>query len=321
MARPRVRLQAEGQFWHNGGIRAVEWAGAAAAGKAGAMFKNLSPEALGISGQGSELIELVMSNGFKGVDLDLVEFGRQVEANGFDKAARLIRSARLQIGSFVLPVRWQDDAGYREDMTRLEKLLPIARELGCARCVTLVQPGHDKLRYHENFEFHRRRLGELAKVLAESRMRLGLGFLAPHVCREPYAMQFVQTVDELMLLVSNIGEDNIGVAIDTWHWHLGGGTAAHVEKLGADQIVAVSVADAAAGVAAADVDPHARLVAGDGVIDLTAMIAALAKLKYAGGVTPTPDRRQLAGQGREAIVKRVGESIDALFKAAGVGKK
>ena len=37
------------------------------------MFRNLNTEALGITGQDSEIIELVLSFGFKGLDLDLVE--------------------------------------------------------------------------------------------------------------------------------------------------------------------------------------------------------------------------------------------------------
>ena len=70
------------------------------------MFKNLNPEALGVSARDSELIELVLSHGFKGLDLDLVALAEQARTQGLDKASRLIASARLKIGSFRLPVRW-----------------------------------------------------------------------------------------------------------------------------------------------------------------------------------------------------------------------
>ena len=76
------------------------------------MFKNLSPADLGVSGRESEIIELALSHGFKGLDLGLVEFAEQVATQGFAKASRLIESARLKQGSFPLPVRWQDSSTF-----------------------------------------------------------------------------------------------------------------------------------------------------------------------------------------------------------------
>ena len=45
------------------------------------MFKNLDFEALGVSGHQSELIELTLSYGFKGFDLDLAAFAHQGDQN------------------------------------------------------------------------------------------------------------------------------------------------------------------------------------------------------------------------------------------------
>ena len=180
------------------------------------MFKNLSPEALGISGRDSEIIELALSHGFKGLDLDLVEFAEQVRAQGMARASRLIASARLKIGSFRLPVRLGGDApDYKADLERLPALSEIAEQLGCARAVTVLEPGCDSRPFHENFELHRRRLAEVADLLRQRKIRLGVGFLAPIRCREGCAFQFIRTFDELMMLLRNIGPPNIGVAPST----------------------------------------------------------------------------------------------------------
>ena len=166
------------------------------------MFKNLSPETLGFSGRQSEIIELALSYGFKGLDLEIVDFAREVATQGFAKASRLITSARLKPGSFVLPVCWQhDDLAYQEDLKRLDELAAVAQQLGCTRATTLVEAASDERPYHENFEFHRRRLAELAAALTKHDIRLGVGFLAPKRCREDRAFQFMQTADELLLLV------------------------------------------------------------------------------------------------------------------------
>ena len=68
------------------------------------MFKNLNLEVLGVSGRTSEIIELALSFGFKGVDLDLVNFQQQVQVNGLARARRLLDSAKLKIGTFRLPL-------------------------------------------------------------------------------------------------------------------------------------------------------------------------------------------------------------------------
>ncbi len=43
------------------------------------MFKNLSPPALGISGRQGEMIELALSFGFKGIDLDVAEMAESAK--------------------------------------------------------------------------------------------------------------------------------------------------------------------------------------------------------------------------------------------------
>ena len=51
------------------------------------MYRNLSPAALGISGRQSEIIELSLSYGFKGIDLDLVDFQQTVKTYGLPHGA------------------------------------------------------------------------------------------------------------------------------------------------------------------------------------------------------------------------------------------
>lgn len=80
------------------------------------MFKNLNPANLGVAGSPSEIIEATLSNGFKGLDLDIVAFAEDVKANGLAKARRYLDSARLKIGSYRLPLRCSDDnATYQAD--------------------------------------------------------------------------------------------------------------------------------------------------------------------------------------------------------------
>ncbi len=187
------------------------------------MFKNLCPGVLGVSGRESEIIELTLSWGFKGLDVDLVEFAEEVGQHGFAKASRLLASARLKVASFPLPVRWHDDSpDYQADLARLPELAALAQQLGCTRAVTTIEPASDDRPYHENFEFHRRRLAELGEALAKYQIRLGVGFLAPLACRADRGFQFMQKAEEVLMLLVTVGSPHVGLDLDTWHWHLGG---------------------------------------------------------------------------------------------------
>jgi sugar phosphate isomerase/epimerase len=283
------------------------------------MFKNLGPEALGISGRESEVIELALSHGFKGLDLDLVDFSEQVKTQGFARASRLIVSARLKIGSFRLPVRWQiDSPDYKADLEKLPELAELAQQMGCTRATTTIEPGSNARPYHENFEFHRRRFAEMADLLARYKIRLGVGFLAPAVSRAGNPYQFIQVADAAVMLLSSVGSANVGLAFDAWHWHVGGGTLDQL-RAQADKIVTVALADCDAETTAENAKLEARrLPVEGGLIDSVATLSMLAELRYDGPVTPAPDKSQLAGLSRGKVVQQAGEALDRVWKAAGL---
>jgi sugar phosphate isomerase/epimerase len=284
------------------------------------MYKNLCPEGLGVSGRESEVIELALSHGFKGLDLDLPEFAEQVKTAGFAKASRLLVSARLKFGSFRLPVRWQDDSSEgKADLAVLPGLLELAAQLGCTRAVTTIEPGSDERPFHQNFEYHRRQLQEIGELLAAKKMRLGVEVLAPLECRVNHAFQFMQRADEVMLLLSSVGSPHVGLALDTFHWHLGGGTIDQLRTLGVQKIVTVALGDADPALTAADAKmSDCRLPYDGGAVDNGAILSALAELRYDGPVTPRADKSQFEGQSRQQIVKAAAAAFDAVWKSAGL---
>lgn len=284
------------------------------------MFKNLSTEALGVSGTPSEVIELALSYGFKSLDLDIVDFAAQVKASGMPKARRLYDSARLRFASFRLPVEWHDDPEkYKHDLTSLTELLGIAKELGCQRAITQIEPAGDMRPFHENFEYHRRKLGELAAIVEPFGMRLGVEFFAPISHRQGRAFQFIQVVDQLMQLLRNVPAKNLGLVLDTWHWHLGGGTMEQIRSLSGERIIAVYLADCEPGVTSANATDKARQLPGaTGVIDCPAILTVLGEMRYDGPITPSPFKGNLVGQGRDKIMKAASAAIDQAWKAAGL---
>ncbi len=286
------------------------------------MFKNLSPEALGLSTSQSELIELALSFGFRGIDLDVADFAAQAKEQGLAKARRLLDSARLKIGAFKLPVRWQaDDETFRSDLAKLPELLAPAVEIGATRAITKIEPASDERHYHQNFEFHRQRLGEIAKALEPMGVRLGVGFEAAASSRQGKSFEFIHKPDALLMLLGMVQAKNLGVALDLWQLWLSGTSLDQLRpKLKSDQIIAVSVSDVVDPAADPEQQPEntRRLPGESGTIDVAAALTTLAELGYAGPISPLPHASQFAGMRRDAIVKLAGEKLDAAWKAAGL---
>lgn len=285
------------------------------------MFKNLDPHALGLSASQSETIELALSFGFRGVSFNLVDFAGEVQSYGLPKARRLLDSAKLKLGLFALPLDFEaDDAHFQSELARLAELSELAASVGATRAITTIEPASDERPYHQNFEFYRQRLGEVCQMLAPHGVRLGVGFESSEAARRDKHFEFIHDLDALLVLLSTVGQPNVGLSLDVWHvWAAGGSLEAVSKKLKADQIVAVALADAAQP---GEGDPHdaaTRLLPGEtGVIDSAAALSLLADLGYDGPVTPLPDRGRFAGMRRDAIARLAGEKLDAVWQAAGL---
>jgi sugar phosphate isomerase/epimerase len=285
------------------------------------MFKNFSASALGVTGHQSELIELALTYGFSGMDLNVTELATRAKHKGMPYARRLIDSAGIKLGVFHLPLDWEaDEAEFAEDLAKLPEQARAAAEVDCTRCVATVSPAGDKRPYHENFEFHRRRFTEICRVLQPAGVRLGLGFQAAEHLRRNRAFQFIHDLDALVLLVNMIECPNRGVLLDSWDLVVAGGTLETVRAMAPEQIVAVQVAEAPEGVAPSELDQNSRLLpdAEGGRVRVADFLRVLCEKGYDGPVTPKPSRGALPSRRREAIVRQVGESLDRVWRAAGL---
>ncbi len=285
------------------------------------MFKNLNPAALGISGHQSEIIELALTYGFAGIDLNMAEFAVRVRLKGMPYARRLIQSAKIRIGTFPLPLEWDtDDETFEKELKKLPEYAGCAAELGCTRCWAVLAPAGDTLPYHENFEFHRRRFHDICAALRPAGVRLAVGFQAAEYLRRNRAFQFIHDLDAMTLLLNMVAAPNLGLLLDTWDLVACGGSLETLRKLPAKQIVAVQVADMPAGPAPAELDEKSRLLPGgeNGRIDVAGFLTLLRELGYDGPVTVKPSRSAFQSRRRDVIVKQTAEALDKVWRAAGL---
>src|SRR5262245_53322921 len=258
------------------------------------MFKNLSPDAIGIFGRQGEMLEIALTHRFQGLELDITEVTKRAKVAGVAQACKYLASARVKIGGFELPIRWAaEEAQFKSDLTQIGTLLEVCKAIGADRCYTTVRPTCDERPMHENFQFHVDRLRKIADAIAPACLKLGLNFLPAQADRADGGFEFIHQVDPLLLLVNTVQKANVGILLDSWNWTVGGGDGEKLRSLRGDQIVSVRLADSPAHVDLANIQPQQKLLpaAARSTIDTLAILRVMVALVSGGPVSETQHSR------------------------------
>ncbi|MFE2944701.1 sugar phosphate isomerase/epimerase family protein [Streptomyces sp. NPDC059255] len=125
-------------------------------------------------------------------------------------------------------------------------------------------------------------LGERVGTVARLAARYGLDLVLEFIGTGPDTDDGYLTLDDARGLIADQGP-NVGVLLDTCHWHASGGVVADLASL-ADRPLFVHLNDAPDAERATLTDTM-RLLPGHGVIDLTGCLGALAQGGYRGPVS------------------------------------
>jgi len=257
--------------------------------KARKMTIDLTCGSIGVSANQREAIELAARHGFESVAAD----GGYLASVSNDQLSELkasMQAKNLVFGAAGLPVEFrQDDARFRDSLQGLPRFATGLQRAGVTRAATWLSPCEAKLTYLQNFRQHTSRLREIAKVLKDHDVRLGLEYVAPKTAWTSRRYPFVHTMAELKELIAEINVDNVGLVLDSWHWWNAGDTAADILSLKGKDVIAVDLNDAPAGIPKdQQVDNRRELPCATGVIDLGAFLNALNQIGYDGPVRAEP---------------------------------
>jgi sugar phosphate isomerase/epimerase len=206
--------------------------------------------------------------------------------DGAAATAELYRSLHLRPSFCSLPVNpaAAEDV-YRAGMDSLEAAAKLVSEIG-GHCMMLVVSPSSQTPKNELRAQMKDRLKPACEVLEKYKLRLGLEFLGPRYFRTRAPYEFIWRMSEMVEFGREIGP-NVGVVLDSWHWHHAEATAADIVSAGKSGIVLVHISDAAAA-NADDVRDNQRLLPGEGIIDFTAFFGALKKIGFEGSISPEP---------------------------------
>ena len=276
------------------------------------MYKALSPDCIGHSITIRESAAIAAKHGFEGLWFNLPR-DSQIELT---ETKELLEQYHLKAAGFNFPVEFNKDEGvYSEGMQNFEKYVRYASEAGMRRCVTWILPASDMLDYKENFEFHRRRLTEPAKILKEYNMTFGFEFLGPPKLRKGAKYEFIHTLDQMMELCNAIGTGNTGILMDVWHWDMAGQTLSDFKKLPDEAwVVLAHINDAPQGIPVEEQEDRVRCLPGaTGVLKIAEFFRGLQQLAYTGPVLAEPFVPELGKISFEDAVITVKAAVDKVW--------
>jgi sugar phosphate isomerase/epimerase len=280
------------------------------------VYKTLDTDLLEITGRQSEVIELAMTYGFAGINVDIVDLYKRCGRSDLENATRFLVSSKLKIASFQAPISLDDDdSTFSAKLETLKQLAPIAGKIHAKNAVVTVPSGTDRLPYPEYFDVVRKRIDQIAEVFCSAGVKVALRFDAI-ASGDDKQFKFVRDVDGLVALTKACVSKNVSVVLDCWNWFLGGGKVSHLDDLGSDRVSLVQVADCKEGVGAAAATAEDRQLASTtGVIPCSDWIKKLGapELPIAAYGIPASERPT-----RDTFIGQVQDALDQTLISAGL---
>jgi sugar phosphate isomerase/epimerase len=274
--------------------------------------------AIGVRAAQDEAIALAQRHGFESVAPEAEHLAGLTD----EALAALLASLRektLVFGAAGLPVDFRGaEARFAADLEKLPRLAAALKRAGVTRVGTWLSPTHTELTYLRNLRQHTARLGRVAQVLDEHGLRLGLEYVGPKTSWTRGRFPFIHTLAETQDLIAEIaaatGRKNVGLVLDSWHWYTAGETVADLQKLRAEDVVAVDLNDAPAGIPVdQQVDSRRELPAATGVIDVRAFLRTLVEIGYDGPVRAEPFNAALRAMPAEEAVAATAAAMRKAF--------
>ena len=170
-------------------------------------------------------------------------------------------------------VTFRDVPAYAKIKTECEEFCSIAATIGCPYVV--VVPGKfppGGLSSYEVIEETVSVLRELASIAERHNVSLAFEFLGQQDC----SVQTLELADEI---VQKVNRRNIGLVIDSFHFHTGGSTIKMIDALDPKRLFIFHINDAEDLPPDQLTDGH-RLLPGLGVLKLKEMIEAFKRIGY-----------------------------------------
>ena len=224
-------------------------------------------------------LDAAAAAGFQAADFSMPH-ARALETNsGRDAVIEAFESRGLQPGAWGAGAQVIGSyADFDASLGEVTKNADLGAALG-ARVAAVVVPNRVDMPRDEMLDLLAMRIGDVADTAAGEGVALSLEFIGPNIWPEqPY--ELFSGIQGTLDLIERIGRVNVGILFDTYHFHCGDSELADIAAAGR-AINHVHLNDAPPG-DPATFDDSVRRLPGDGVMDLSAILAALQAAGYEG---------------------------------------
>ncbi len=283
------------------------------------MYKSLMADMIGLDVDPIGSIEYARKYGFQGVDLRLDKQETSIRQIGIDVLAASIRDAGLKPGyCSILPGKIScDEEAWRQGISRLPALAALAERLGFTRTATVVLPFDDVHTYDSFFKLHLDRINKTAPILADHGLALALEYVSPITRRAGHKHPFVFDLNGLRKLYRASDHTNLGLLLDSFHWHCAGETIEDIEALSPNEVIVVHVNDLIADrPIEQQVVTERALPCETGIIDMAGFIGALDKIGFDGPITSEPTNPRWRTMAPDRAAGQLAVSMDKMMLLA-----
>jgi sugar phosphate isomerase/epimerase len=244
----------------------------------------LSPGLIGVKANFAQTLDYAIQYGYEAIHPFTQEVMKEYSAGQLSEMLARMKAHNLSYGSINIPVEYRkDEAKFREDLKGLKAFCQTMEKQKASLINTWIFPSHPELTYNENMQQHGQRLGECAKIMKDHGIRLGLEYLGQRTTMNRNRYPFISTLKETKELIGAIGQPNVGIVLDSFHWYCADDTLADIRTLKGSEVTHVDLNDAREGFTRlTQVDGKRELPLATGVIPVKDFLQGLLDIGFAG---------------------------------------
>ena len=269
---------------------------------------------IGVKATQHESFNMAVKHGFEAISVQAAELS-QMSPDDLKAFVKDMEYKGIKWGSAGLPVDFRkDQETFADGIKPLPEYAKAMQQAGATRMNTWILSFDHQLTYMQNFKQHTNRLREVATILNDHGVRLGLEYVGPRTLQAVGKFSFIRTMSETKELIAAIDRPNVGFVLDSFHWYCAGEGKEDLLTLTNEDIVAVDLNDARAGFPADEqIDGKRELPSATGVIDLKSFLSALISIGYDGPIRAEPFNQPLRDMEDDEALASTYQAMRASF--------
>ena len=260
-----------------------------------------------------EYLAVAQEAGFSLVDWDAGDILGRVERDGLEAVKRLFSDHRVSWAGFGVPTDlFADEATFQASLERVARVGHVAHQFHATRAMTWLWPSIDEPPVAVALQIVRR-ARQVADLLAQSEVQLGLEFVGPHHLRNK-KYPLLHSLTDMLALIDAIDRPNVGVLLDSYHWYTSESSLEELQTLPVAKVVEVHINDATKS--PPEAHDQDRVLPGEGQIPLKTFLSYLGKGGYEGPLSLEILRQRPPEDPPSVVARRALEGLSRLIEQA-----